>query len=653
MKNWEFLIQKEGDAEWLTLESPTVEILEGCYQVMAYSCLPSSMIKIQTCHTFVEEGVSQQKCHQRSQQSSPTGAIEVMPFAYLEPGLWTLACRLPPGSNLHTELPLLQLQVLPQVELCADWDLDHSPDQSAEQQQALPKEQDIEDVVRQIEQHPDQSALIASLESALRDFNPEPDFEQGIPSLDFTDLHEAMSEIDSEQPFSQEMLEFLFQHLNDSSAHPEPEDVEDHKHHIEGDDDDLEVLELDFCATDPHTQEPIFASLELSPSLFDAPTQLSSLVILDQSAYTAISEETIEIAGRAFAHGELVIRLREPLTKEQLSEQVYLLPEQPVPFNFSYSLTVPAEHLVLVGEVKLVTADQTNEIRRTQAFMITVVTAPVAEEATVETDDSVIEPILEIEPIQETVPLPPEPKQPKSPKVLELPIFDAATTSTPLQPAPRPSLPPLLYPPQPPKKPVRPPSLPRFLQSQFSRELDQQQLAGVATAEEIGFETLELGKRFWSTLNTLAHQVDLVPSSPPNLVASDLKANPPTKTEHGLHILDRTVLHPLPTPTLILPERDLRAGLPLIVEVRLPDTEAQLCIKLWVVDQHTQAILVSPRWLVDFSYNPRQEILETSTQLILPSTSQEVAFKAIAVDMTSQQEGRPLTIVRSLLIGED
>jgi hypothetical protein len=635
MKNWEFLIQKEGDAEWLTLESPTVEILEGCYQVMAYSCLPSSMIKIQTCHTFVEDGVSQQRCHQRSQQSSPTGAIEVMPFAYLEPGLWTLACRLPPGSNLHTELPLLQLQVLPQVELCADWDLDHPAGDLAEQQPD--RQQNSQDLAQLINQQPDQAALIASLENALRDFNPQPAFEQSSLSLDFTDLHQAMSEIDSEEPFSQEMLELLFQHLNQPSAGPEPENPAPES--IEAEGDDLDETGLDVSPAEPQLQ--VLASLDLSPTIFDSPTQLSSLIILDQSAYTAIAGETIEIAGRAFAQGELVIRLREPLTQEELSEQVYKLPEQPVPFNFSYSLTVPVEHLVLVGEATLVTADRASEIRKTQAFMITVVSAPVVEELRIEPEDSVSEPTLE------TKPLPPEPKKPRSGRGLELPIFDAAASLVPFQTAPKPSLPPRLHPYQPAKKRARPPSLPRFLESQSSQELGQPQLAGVATASEIGFEKLELGKRFWSTLNTLAQRVDLVPSLPSNLEPLDLNANSTANTETVLQILDRTV--PLPTPTLILPERNLRAGLPLIIEVRLPDTEAQLCIKLWVVDQQTEAVVVSPRWLVDFSYNPRQEILETSTQLILPSTSQEIAFKAIAVDMTSQQESPPLTIVRSLL----
>ncbi|MBW4552502.1 MAG: hypothetical protein KME35_15545 [Aphanocapsa sp. GSE-SYN-MK-11-07L] len=643
MKNWEFLIQKEGDAEWLTLESPTVEILEGCYQVMAYSCLPSSMIKIQICHTFVENGVSQQRCHQRSQQSSPTGAIEVMPFAYLEPGLWTLACRLPPGSNLHTELPLLQLQVLPQVELCADWDIDPpQQDQSAEQSQTRQEEQNlpnIEDAVELVEQQTDQAAVIASLENALRNFSSEPVFEQFTPSLDFTDLYEAMGDIGSEVPFSQDMLEFLFQHLNDAVLSPEPSD-------LESDRDDLEILDLDLdldnSSTNPSLQEPIFDSLELSPTLFDSPTQLSCLVILDQSAYTAIAGETIEIAGRVFAEGELVIRLRDPLTQVQLSEQIYILPQPNIPSSFSHLLTVPTEHRVLVGEAKLVTADQAHEIRSTQAFMITVIAATVASNLVVK-DVEVIEPIeldnLVAEPILEPAPLPLEPQKPKSEPMLELPIIDATAGLVALQPASGPNLPPRLYPRQTPKKPVRSPALPQFLQRQpAERELVR---TGSAKPTEAGYEALDLGKRFWSTLSTLAHQVDLVPSGSLEAAAPDLLSGVELPT------FDRAA--PLPIPTLILPERDLRAGLPLVVEVRLPDTEAQLCIKLWVIDQETEATIVPPRWLVDFSYNPRQEILETSTQLSLPSSSQEIAFKAIAVDMTSQQESPPLTIVRSLL----
>lgn len=50
MKNWEFLLQREGDTTWLPLETPDVEILEGRYRVVARSGYPNAKIEIRITH---------------------------------------------------------------------------------------------------------------------------------------------------------------------------------------------------------------------------------------------------------------------------------------------------------------------------------------------------------------------------------------------------------------------------------------------------------------------------------------------------------------------------------------------------------------------------------------------------------------------------
>ncbi len=55
MEYWEFLLQKEGDRSWLPLESPTVEILEGRYRVVARSSRKQTNVEVRIIHQATEE----------------------------------------------------------------------------------------------------------------------------------------------------------------------------------------------------------------------------------------------------------------------------------------------------------------------------------------------------------------------------------------------------------------------------------------------------------------------------------------------------------------------------------------------------------------------------------------------------------------------
>lgn len=118
MNDWDFLLQKQGDCAWLPLESPSAEILEGYYQVIARSAeLPAGTpVTVQITHLYEVEGVAQRRWQQRSLCLGPEGEILLLPAAYLGAGLWTLACaaEAPPGLDLltHPAAQVVQLQVL-------------------------------------------------------------------------------------------------------------------------------------------------------------------------------------------------------------------------------------------------------------------------------------------------------------------------------------------------------------------------------------------------------------------------------------------------------------------------------------------------------------------------------------------------------------
>ncbi|WP_404786491.1 hypothetical protein [Altericista sp. CCNU0014] len=124
MTQWQFLIQKEGDRDWLPLESPNVEILEGRYNLMAKGDRPSAQVEIQIRHEYELEGVPQEVTQRRRQHTDSQGLLELFPLTYLPPGLWELQCRVA-ESQAQQERAASQklfLQVLAQdFELLSDW----------------------------------------------------------------------------------------------------------------------------------------------------------------------------------------------------------------------------------------------------------------------------------------------------------------------------------------------------------------------------------------------------------------------------------------------------------------------------------------------------------------------------------------------------
>jgi hypothetical protein len=123
MIQWQFLIQKEGDQDWLPLESPNVEILEGRYYLMARTDGSSVPVEVQIRHEYELEGVLQEVTQRRRQNPDSQGLLELLGLTYLPPGLWEIRCQTAQSEHSPEHSPQkLFLQVLAQdFELLSDW----------------------------------------------------------------------------------------------------------------------------------------------------------------------------------------------------------------------------------------------------------------------------------------------------------------------------------------------------------------------------------------------------------------------------------------------------------------------------------------------------------------------------------------------------
>lgn len=152
MDAWEFLLQRAGDQDWLPLEMPTGEILEGRYRVIARSHDPATPVIVHVSHQYEQNGLPKRRVQQRSQSINHQGVVDILPFTYLEPGLWQLTCQ--GVEQLEGDMPAgdegefipgqwrqtVQLRVLAQdASDIADWEPLEPPVLSLEPQPVTPR----------------------------------------------------------------------------------------------------------------------------------------------------------------------------------------------------------------------------------------------------------------------------------------------------------------------------------------------------------------------------------------------------------------------------------------------------------------------------------------------------------------------------------
>jgi hypothetical protein len=122
MEHWQFLIQKQGDRSWHTLESPHLEILEGRYRVLARSNRPNIDVEVRVIHSSSQEVPMQRRVQKRSRRTNNEGLMAVIPFTHLKPGIWELRC----SGDLMSDIlgkswqNSIKMQVLPESAVLSD-----------------------------------------------------------------------------------------------------------------------------------------------------------------------------------------------------------------------------------------------------------------------------------------------------------------------------------------------------------------------------------------------------------------------------------------------------------------------------------------------------------------------------------------------------
>ncbi|WP_397333667.1 hypothetical protein [Nostoc sp. FACHB-145] len=92
MEHWQFLIQKQGDRSWHTLESPHIQLLEGRYRVLARSNLLNTDVEVRVTHSSTQEVPPKRRIQKQSRRTNSEGLMAVIPFTNFKSGIWEIRC---------------------------------------------------------------------------------------------------------------------------------------------------------------------------------------------------------------------------------------------------------------------------------------------------------------------------------------------------------------------------------------------------------------------------------------------------------------------------------------------------------------------------------------------------------------------------------
>ncbi|BAY33147.1 hypothetical protein NIES2107_50420 [Nostoc carneum NIES-2107] len=328
MEHWQFLIQRQGDRAWHTLESPKVEIIEGRYRVLARSNRPNTDVEVRVIHSSTQEVPPKRRIQKRSRRTNAEGLMAVIPYTYFKAGIWELQC----SGDLMSDILggqswqyNLYVRVLSQQADEINPVLDSPPDSFHipvnDLAHAVPEETDTSiappetvntapATITTIEISPARSEVpIESLEDAIIDQPVSPVWVRGVTA------------------------EQLLQNL----------------------------IELALPTSEPLLDEEMLAdppTLGLPPLLLklDRETYVArwgeSFTINGQLELKPENEE-VEIPEKQTLYSlELKIDLRSPLGLETLHQVRQALPNKVVPFNIPATIDIPAD-----CESKLILAD--------------------------------------------------------------------------------------------------------------------------------------------------------------------------------------------------------------------------------------------------------------------------------------------------------
>ncbi|MDX2244981.1 MAG: hypothetical protein NW224_30260 [Leptolyngbyaceae cyanobacterium bins.302] len=376
MKEWTFLLQKDGDRSWLPLDSSDVEILEGRYRIVAQTDQPNTDISIRICHLATEEDPPKRRIQKRSNRTNRNGLMVVTPFTQLQPGNWELCCFLTdPMSDLVGDMlhHAVRLRVLACVEeTTGDWDgadavtAEGSINTSIN---ATPATNAL--IVEELSQIVvSQSAASVSPDSDLATVAASPEEELLPTTQDIAALNVEIAQalgfsmdrlVEMTDQLSHQLIEEIFKEFNLPEI-VEPLTAEPFV--------PIEAEEQSVDSTPEPENEPVLNVHQLQlvlaqdgwvaargESLAIAGRLELAAVAIQQSEYAGshdnLADNQIDADLEGATPQEIQIQLRDPQTAQVLFHACQSFPSGKPPLNFSFLCNLPSElktHLLL-GEV--------------------------------------------------------------------------------------------------------------------------------------------------------------------------------------------------------------------------------------------------------------------------------------------------------------
>ena len=99
MTHWQFILQKEGEKSWLPLTTNTLAVEAGRYRLVAETSYPSTPVEVVINYCDTTQVPPQPIIQKRSRQINSHGWMVVIPYIFLKPGRWELACCAQEDNN--------------------------------------------------------------------------------------------------------------------------------------------------------------------------------------------------------------------------------------------------------------------------------------------------------------------------------------------------------------------------------------------------------------------------------------------------------------------------------------------------------------------------------------------------------------------------
>ncbi|MCT7975431.1 hypothetical protein [Laspinema olomoucense] len=695
MEDWEFLIQKEGDRAWLSVESPEVEILEGRYRMVARCSRNNVPVEIRAIYQSSEEFPPKRRMQKRGTRTNGEGLMVVIPFTRLKPGFWDFTCFLDQTTQGSIRVEVLSIE--------EEGDSDFS----------------------------------GGLTSAGFQEGTESDREEEFSDLEGDDRLQAAAEAVAEDEAAG-----VAEEQNPGTPTPAADPSLPGKLYAFPD-------RLPSLAEGSRTSPPL-----VPPSPPPAqPQKLPPLqLVLQRETYMVKWGKVLTLEGRIEAVDgkagdrisglELRVMLQNPQTGAKIVEVGHPLSEGTLPMTFSCPVEIPEQtksHLLL-GEVSLSDASGTQLRRR--SFTITAdlddllgaISPDLSEEKLLEHSresihqqnveeidasfDEILETIKKSQPISfepsgnQVLPpqiVKPQAKSPQAGKPLDLPTFKRPQPPAPAEEVklPDPAIAIPAEPETPPPSAPVPQELPttpaetEATAPSLEVKSEPDQGAKKASPVDQAFQSLHLQDRFFSRLNALASDRELsdwlkisftpvseesednpfemdeaiaaatgeerysegslrMPPEPEEIdweareivvddeLLAEASVTAANAKAEGAALLLLPEDQPVPNPRLSLPKGELSAGRSVKVTVQLPQMLPRIYVKLWVLDRQSRTVLDGPHWLTQFWPTGFGDV-EGSRELMVPYGSLQVQFEAIAVEMQTQRESHKVSLERQIL----